>query len=127
MIHLDTNILIATTINDRLVMEKLAHLSREGISLGTSTIAWAEFCNGPLSPRERQRTEAIVRDHFLEFTQEDAQFSAELFNAGGRRRGSNVDCMIAASAITRKHALLTKNTKDFTRFESQGLVLEPLN
>lgn len=127
MILLDTNILIATTINDLGVLEKLARIARDGIAIGASTVAWAEFCNGPLSPEDRLRTETMLDDNFADFTEADARISAELFNLGGRRRGSNVDCMIAASAINRRSPLLTRNLTDFSRFESQGLQLEPLN
>jgi predicted nucleic acid-binding protein len=52
-----------------------------------------------------------------------AERSAQLFNATGRRRGSLLNCLVAAAAIEAGAALATENPRDFERFESAGLTL----
>ena len=54
---------------------------------------------------------------------EDAGTTAMLFNRAGRRRGSLLDCMIAAIALRAGAALATANQADFRRLRAAGLRL----
>jgi predicted nucleic acid-binding protein len=57
----------------------------------------------------------------LSFGADEARVAAELFNGSGRQRGTLVDCMLAASAISRDAALATSSRADFRRLEARGL------
>ena len=122
MIHLDTCFLIRALVPgsdaDRCLREWLAN----GQRLCMDSIAWTEFLCGPLAPGQRVLAERIVSER-VDFSEQDAQRAAELFNASGRRRGTLADCMIAAAASQRGAALATVNSQDFQRFESLGLRL----
>ena len=97
MIHLDTSFLIGALVpgspSDRQIRGWLA----AGVSLTMSAVAWAEFLCGPVSPSQVKLATRVVPDH-VAFLAEDAALSARLFNTAGRRRGSLLDCMIAAAA-----------------------------
>jgi len=54
------------------------------------------------------------------------EVAAILFNQSGRRRGSMIDCMIAATALHRDGQLATSNAKDFEPHETLSLQLAPL-
>ena len=66
---------------------------------------------------------AVVVPECVTFTQEDAASASLLFNATGRRRGSLLDCMIAATAIRFGAVLATSNPGDFARFRPHALSL----
>ena len=122
MTHLDTNFLIhALRAGSPQEKQLLAWLGG-GEDLGVSAFAWAEFLCGPVSP--------VAAAHALELLGQpvpldraSAERAAELFNLGGRRRGSLADCLIAAAAIESGAMLATENRSDFARFTAAGLVL----
>ena len=87
-----------------------------------SAIAWAEFLCGPV-PVELIDVAARIVPERAPFHDEEAELSARLFNDSGRRRGSFVDCMIAATALRSGARLATSNIDDFRRFASVGLLL----
>ena len=55
------------------------------------------------------------------YLQDDGALAAKLFNESGRRRGSLIDCMIAAVALRDGASVATANSADFRCFESAGL------
>ena len=122
MIQLDTSFIIRAmlpgTAEDRALRRWLA----EHRAVSLSAIAWAEFCCGPVNSQVIELVERIVGEA-LPFVGADAVVAAELFERTGRRRGSLMDCMIAASAVNAGDALATSNVADFKRFEALGLRL----
>ena len=120
MIHLDTSFLIRAlkvgTPEDRMLREWIG----KGESLTMCTVAWGEFLCGPLSIHEVELADAIIGPR-RDFTSEHAAVAAQIFNDSGRRRGSLIDCMIAAVALTDDSPIATTNTSDFRRFENSGL------
>ena len=126
MIHLDTNVLV-----DLATAGSLAGLSAKswleaGETLGTSAIAWSEFCNGPLSSAQKDAVFAVLGQQISDFTWREAENAARLFNLGGRRPGSHAHCMLAAAAMAAGATLATFNVADFSRFVPMGLSLEPI-
>ena len=76
------------------------------------------------SLRERQMEWAAeIVGQRLDFTAEHAALAARLFNESGRRRGSLIDCMIAATALAAAASLATANDADFLRFKDSGLTM----
>lgn len=122
MIHLDTNFLILGLVAGTRQDACLRRWLEQGQPLAMSSVAWAEFLCGPLKPDLRELARRVVAQR-LPFDDRDAAMAADLFNLGGRRKGSLGDCMIAAAAIRSDAPLATNDRADFTRFESRGLVL----
>ncbi len=94
-----------------------------GQTLAASAIAWTEFPNGPVTPLEISRVEAVLQSRVIPFTKSDAVLAADLFNKTGRRRGSRFDCLIAATAISAQAEAATVNKSDFMVFVALGLKL----
>ena len=122
MIHLDTSFLIGALAGGSREDMQLRKWIGANEPLGISAIAWAEFLCGPIDATELSHASAVVRGH-SPFTEEMAVTAAKLFNASGRRRGTMIDCMIAATALAEEAAVATSNPDDFSRFETFGLVL----
>lgn len=118
----DTSFLIRALVKGTGEDRALRRWLREGQPLITSAIAWAEFLCGPLEPEEFDLAAVVLADR-VEFGAEDAVTAAGFFNATGRRRGTLIDCMIAATAIRSGAALATANPADFKRLEPLGLTL----
>lgn len=120
MIHLDTSFLIRAlnvgTPEDR----KLREWVGAGETLSVSTVAWAEFLCGPLDESEIALADQIVGQR-SDFTPDQAAIAARLFNESGRRRGSLIDCVIAAAALADGAPIATRNAADFRRFQDFGL------
>lgn len=122
MIHLDTSFLIRALDLGSVEDRKLRDWIEGGQPLGMSAVAWAELLCGPLASSEMESAAEIVSQR-PDFTPEHAVMAARLFNESGRRRGSLVDCMIAAAALADGASLATANEADFHRFRTSGLEL----
>ena len=122
MIHLDTSFLIRALVRGSPEDARLREWIRANEPLGMSAIAWAEFLCGPVDEAVLSLASAVVARRF-QFTEEMATMVARLFNGSGRRRGTMIDCMIAATALVEEAAVATSNPGDFSRFEAFGLAL----
>jgi predicted nucleic acid-binding protein len=125
MIHLDTNFLVDMVTVGSGGAKRIRAWLLAGKKVGTSAVAWSEFCNGPLSLQQKQAAFAVVGGLIVDFTWREAEEAARCFNLSGRRRGSHVDCMIAAAAMAAGASLATHNRADFQRLVPVGLHLEP--
>ncbi len=123
MIHLDTNYLIGLAVPGSHEAEKVDEWLAASQSLAVSAIAWSEFLNGPVTPEEISRVEAVVQANIRPFGPHEAARAADLFNKTGRRRGSRFDCFIAAAAMTEDAEMATANQEDFKLFAVHGLKL----
>ena len=122
MIHLDTSFLIGALTRGSREDARLREWIGANEPLGMSTVAWAEFLCGPVDETALSVASVVVGRQ-SRFTEEMAAIAARLFNGSGRRRGTLVDCMIAATALAEEAAVATSNPDDFRRFETFGLAL----
>ena len=123
MIHLDTNYLIGLAVRGSSPAQNVDQWLAAGESLADSALAWAEFLNGPVSADEIALMESVIEEKLIPFEKRTAVLAAQLFNQGGRRRGSRFDCLIAATAILANAELATENKSDFAPFVPFGLKL----
>ena len=123
MIHLDTNCLIGLAVPGSRVATEVDEWLGAGHSLAVSAIVWSEFLNGPVTPEESRRIEAVVQANIRPFGALEAAKSADLFNRSGRLRGSRIDCFIAATAMVEAAEMATVNQADFKPFVALGLKL----
>ena len=122
MIHLDTSFLIRALAMGSPEDRRLRDWIGEGQTLGMSTVAWTELLCGPLKRSEMELATEIVGQR-QDFTPEHAELAARFFNESGRRRGSLIDCMIAATALVADAPIATANAADFLRFKDFGLTM----
>ena len=122
MIHLDTSFLIRALVPGSQEDARLREWMGANEPLGISTVAWAEFLCGPVDEAALSVASVVVGRQ-SRFTEEMAGIAARLFSGSGRRRGTMIDCMIAATALAEQAAVATSNPDDFRRFEAFGLPL----
>jgi len=123
MIHLDTNYLIGLLVKGSSQAVEVDGWLAGGELLAASAIAWTAFLNGPVTPAEMIRANAVLQSRIVPFGQPEAGLAAELLNKTGRRRGSRFDCLIAATAILAQAEVATVNQSDFKVFVAHGLKL----
>ncbi len=122
VIHVDTNFLIRAQIVGTWEGSALSGWIRAAEPLGISSPAWTEFLCGPVTAEGIDAAATMLHTP-VPFGATEATGAARLFNESGRRRGSLVDCMIAATAIEAGARLATANPQHFRRFEPLGLQL----
>ena len=114
MTHLDTSFLIRALVAGSTEDKQLRRWIASDEPLAMSAIAWAEFLCGPLAAADAAIAAAIVGEA-TPLTSIHAARAALLFNASGRRRGTFIDCLVAACALDADAALATANHSDFAR------------
>jgi predicted nucleic acid-binding protein len=124
VIHLDTSFLIRSLVSGSAQDRDLRSWLRHGDEVGVSSVAWAEFLCGPVRAEAVAAVSGLLAER-VPFLEDDSARAADLFNASGRRRGSLLDCMIAAVALRCGVPLATANRADFRAFEGEGLKLLP--
>ena len=122
MIHLDTSFLIRSLESSSAESLSLRTWLSGGESVEMSMISWSEFLCGPLSP-EATELSAKLLSELVPFGTNEAEVASMLYNQSGRKRGSMVDCMIAATALYRGAQLATSDVRHFKHFEPLGLTL----
>jgi predicted nucleic acid-binding protein len=120
VIHCDTSFLIRAAVPGTAQAARLRAWVLMQQPLRVSAVAWAEYCCGPLEPAQREAYAALLGPP-LPLTAEAAARAAEAYHLNGRRRGSFVDCLVAAVALEHGAELATTNPKDFVRLRAMGL------
>jgi predicted nucleic acid-binding protein len=123
MIHLDANFLIGSLNQLSPPAVFLKNWLRHGETFAASSVAWAEFLHGPVRSEQIQQVEYLIQGNIIPLGRQEAEISSQLFNQTGRRRGSQPDCFIAATAIRARVRLATQNQKHFVLFAASGLRL----
>lgn len=125
MIHLDSNVLVALpdlTEDNHPLIRRI----KIGEPVAASSLAWFEFCCGPLSEKHLHFVRTALGERIVNLNEPIAERAALLFNACGRKRSLRTDCLIAATALLTEAELATFNAVDFLPFVAYGLKLLPL-
>lgn len=120
MILMDTSFLIRALVKGTREDAALRRWLKASVAMSSTAIAWAEFQCGPIEAFELELVASIVPER-VPFTDGQAVLAGRLFNATGRRRGTLIDCMIAAAVIDHGRELATANPADFRRMVPLGL------
>jgi predicted nucleic acid-binding protein len=120
LVHLDTSFLIRALVPGSPEDSSLRQWLTTGARVAVSAVAWAEFLCGPVTQADLGLAARIVGSA-VALTGREAETAADLFNRSGRRRGTFVDCLLAATALRAGAQLATANPSDFRRFARAGL------
>lgn len=122
MIHLDTNFLIGAMTAGSPQDRQLREWAAAGEAVNIDALVWTEFLCGPVMAAQVQLAQTLFPNP-EPYLPTDATRAADLYNQTGRRRGTLVDCMIAACAIRSGAQVATANLDDFRPFVRFGLQL----
>lgn len=122
LVHLDTSFLIRALVPGSSEDRSLRVWLRRDTQVAMSVVGWAELLCGPLGDTDKSVARRLVGPP-VPLDEEDAELAAMMFNRSGRRRGSFVDCLVAATAVRVSARLATSNPGDFHRFVDAGLEL----
>jgi predicted nucleic acid-binding protein len=120
LVHLDTGFLIRALVRGSPEDDVLRTWLAGDTPIAMSAVAWAEFLCGPLVESDKAVARRLVGQP-APFEEADAEVASAMFNQGSRRRGTFVDCLVAAAALRARARLATSNPVDFRRFADSGL------
>ena len=120
MICLDTNYLIYALRQDSPECGEIREWVRLGIPLITSTLAWFEFINGPVSEKEIRLVRALLRE-IVPLGMAETEEASRLFQCAGANRSLKIDACIAGTARVAGARIATRNRGDFSRFPDVDL------
>ena len=123
MIHVDTNLLIASVDPSHEHANLWPRLLGRGDSFAVSAIAWTEFRSYPISYDQLQALDQLLPGGILAYERAHADLAGELFRKTNAKRKNRLDSMIAATAILAGAELATANQMDFEPFVPLGLKL----
>lgn len=123
MIHIDTNLLIASVDPSHEHAYLWMRLIESGDSFGVSAVAWTEFRSYPISYNQLRALDQLLSGGVTAFERAHADLAGELFLKTSARRKNRLDSMIAATTIMAGAKLATVNQADFRPFVSFGLKL----
>lgn len=104
-------------------------MDRDAFKRTRGTDNWLDFsrprsnCEGAGDPVSASQVALAARlvPQRPSFEMAQAELAADIFNSSGRRRGSLVDCMIAAAVVHANASIATLNVGDFSCFRSHGV------
>jgi predicted nucleic acid-binding protein len=123
MIHIDTNLLIASIDPTHEHANLWPLLITAGDSFAVSAVAWTEFRSYPISDQQLRVLDRLLGGGVLAYERVHAELAGELFSRTNSKRKNRLDTMIAATAILADAELATANQADFKAFVSLGLKL----
>ena len=126
MIHIDTNLLIASIDPSHEHAKLWPRLIAAGDSFAVSAVAWTEFRSYPVSDQQLRVLDRLLSGGVLTYERAHAELAGELFRRTNAKRKNRLDTMIAATAILVGAELATVNEADFKPFVSLGLKLHRL-
>jgi predicted nucleic acid-binding protein len=123
VIHVDTNLLIASVDPSHEHAHLWPGLVAVGESFAVSAVAWTEFRSYPISSNQLSALEQLLPGGVVPYERAHADLAGELFRMTNSKRKNRLDSMIAATAILAGAKLATVNQSDFDAFVSFGLKL----
>ena len=123
MIHVDTNLLIASVDSSHEHAGLWTGLIVADESFATSAIAWTEFRSYPISSNQLLALEQLLPGGIVAYERAHADLAGELFRMTKSKRKNRLDSMIAATAILAGAKLATVDQADYKAFVTFGLKL----
>lgn len=123
MIHVDTNLLIASVDPSHEHARVWAQLVMVDETFAASAVAWTEFRSYPISSNQLLALERLLAGGIVAYEHAHADLAGDLFRKAKTKRKNRLDSMIAAAAILAGARLATVDQKDFQPFVSFGLKL----
>ncbi|HYZ73424.1 MAG TPA: PIN domain-containing protein [Chthoniobacterales bacterium] len=126
MIHVDTNLLIASVDPSHKHARHWQPLIASGDAFAASAVAWTEFQSYPISYDRLRALDRLILGGIVPFDRAQAELAGEIFQKTNARRKNRLDSMIAATAILAEAELATVNEADLKSFLPFGLELHRL-